>query len=275
MTPEQLFLSNLVLIERVVASICHRHCVFGDEAEELDAWVKLKLVDNDYAVLRKFQGKSKLKTYLTAVIANLFRDHLIRKHGKWRSTRVAQALGQEAVMLEQLVYRDGLGVAQAVEILKRNAGGERSRDELAAIAAKLPVRERRRFESDAALETLGADGKVEERVDDLERAELARRLEAALRRALARLEHEDRLILRMWLRGLSIAAIAKRLGLAQRRLYTRRDRSLRRLAADLETEGLSAEDVRDLLGWERLELRLGLEPEAGERQSARKAKTDD
>ncbi len=103
MTPEQLFLSNLPLIERVIGSICRRHCVFDDEADEFDAMVKLKLVDDDYAVLRKFKGKSLLKTYLTTVVANLFRDHLIHKHGKWRSSRIAQTLGQEAVQLERLV----------------------------------------------------------------------------------------------------------------------------------------------------------------------------
>ena len=274
MTPEQLFLTNLALIERIAASICRRHSVFGDEAEDFDAWVKLKLVDNDYAVLRKVKGKSLLKTYLTTVVANLFRDHLIAKRGKWRSTKAARVLGQEAVQLEQLIYRDGLGVGQAVELLKRNTCVEASREELAAIAVKLPVRERRRFESDDALESMGADGRVEERVQDLERARLARRLEAALGRSLAGLAPEDRLILRLWLQGVSIAAVAKRLGLPQRRLYTRRDKALRRLAADLESDGLSAEDARNLLGWERLELRLDLEKEERE-EPAPDAKIED
>ena len=259
MTPEELFLSKLALIERVIASICRRHCVFGDEAEDFDAWVKLKLVDRDYAVLRKFKGKSLLKTYLTTVIANLFRDYLIQKRGKWRSTKIAQTMGPEAIRLEQLLYRDGIALDQAVEILKRNAGVEQSRDELEKMAARLPVRPRRRFESDDALESMGEDGRVEELTRDREREEIAEQLETALSHALARLPHEDRLILKLWLRGISIAAIAKRLGLPQRRLYTRRDQALRLLLKDLKSEGLSAGVVRDLLGWERLELDLGLD----------------
>ncbi len=258
MTPEQLFLSKLQLIERIIASICRRHCFFGDEADEFDAWVKLKLIDNDYAVLRKFQGKSLLKTYLTAVVGNLFRDYLIQKHGKWRPSTMAKRQGPEAVRLESLLYREGLSVTEAVESLKRNLGAESSHDELAELAARLPVRLPRRFESDDRLNRLPEDGKVEERVLDRERSATVERLEEALRRALARLAHEDRLILRMWLEGFSIAAIAKRLGLAQRRLYTRRDKSLKALAADLEREGLGAGKIRELLGWERLELRLGL-----------------
>ena len=269
MTPEQLFLSKLPLIERVIASTCRRHCVFGDEADEFDAVVKLKLVDDDYAVLRKFKGKSLLKTYLMTVIANLFRDYLIKKHGKWRSSKIALTLGREAIRLEQLIYRDGLGSQQAVEILKRNAGVEQSRDELAAMAARLPVRERRQFESDAVFDNMGADGKVDERIRDRERADVARRLEMSLARSLAALPQEDRLILQLWLQGVSIAAIAKRLGSVQRRLYTRRDRALRKLAEDLESEGLSAEQVRGLLGWERLELRLGLEDKDGEDETSR------
>lgn len=262
MTPEQLFLSQIQLIERVVASICRRHCLFGDDAEDFGSEVKLKLIDDDYAVLRKFRGKSLLKTYLTTVVANLFRDYLIRKHGKWRPSMMARRRGPEAVQLEHLVYRDGLSVEEAVESLKRNVKVETSREELAALAARLPVRPPRRFESDDKLRDMAGEEGVEERVRDRERAATARRLESALKAALAKLPHEDRLILKRWLDGVSIANIASQLGLDQRRLYTRRDRALRELAAGLEAGGLSARKIRDLLEWESLELDLGLVEDA-------------
>lgn len=258
MTPEELFLSQLQLIERVIASICRRHCFFGDEAEEFDAWVKLRLIDDDYAVLRKFRGKSLLKTYLTTVVANLFRDYLIRKSGKWRPSAMAKRRGQEAVQLEHLLYRDGVAVSEAVEILKRNAGVELSREELTELAAKLPVRPPRRFESDDKLQHMAEDGRVEERVRDRERAEILQRVEGGIAKALARLEPEDRLILKRWLDGFAIARIASQLGLEQRRLYTRKDKALRELAAGLEEEGLTSTEVLDLLAWDGLELDLGL-----------------
>ncbi len=271
MTSEELFLSKLQLIERIVASICRRHGFFGDEADEFDAWVKLKLIDKDYAALRKFQGKCLLKTYLTTVIANLFRDYLIQKHGKWRSSAMAKRRGPEAVRLESLLYRQGLSVSEAVESLKRNLGVEASREALEDLAARLPVRLPRRFEGEDRLNRLPENGKVEQRVRDRERADTVERLEDALQRALARLAHEDRLILKLWLEGISIAAIAKRLGLAQRRLYTRRDKSLKELATDLKREGLGAAKIRELLGWEGLELQLGLSDEKNDPKDAREA----
>ena len=263
MTPEELFLSQLQLIERVTASICRRHCFFGEDAKDFGAEVKLRLIDDDYAVLRKFRGKSLLKTYLTTVVANLFRDHLIRKHGKWRPSMMARRRGPEAVQLEHLLNRDGLGVEEAVESLKRNAKVELSRDELAELAAKLPVRPQRRFESDDKLRDVAGEDRAEERVLDRERSETARRLEAALGKALGRLPHEDRLILKRWLDGASIAAIGSQLGFDQRRLYTRKDKALKELAAGLEAEGFAAGEIRDLLEWESLELELGLPAEEG------------
>ena len=257
MTPEELFLSNLQLIERIIASLCRRHCFFGDEAEDFSAWVKFKLIDDDYAVLRKFQGKSLLKTYLNTVVANLFRDQMIQKYGKWHSSMRARNLGGEAVQLEYLLYREGHALHDAVEILATSSKVELSRDELTELAAQLPVRPPRRFEGDQKLQNLAADGRVEERILDQERIATARRVEAALRDALGRLPHEDRLILRMWLDGFSIAVIAKRLGIKQRSLYSRRDKALRKLAASLEDEGLGASVVRDLLDWKGLNLKLG------------------
>ena len=44
--------------------------------------MKLKLIENDYAILAKFQGKAKLSTYLTTVIHNMFRDYRIQKWGR-------------------------------------------------------------------------------------------------------------------------------------------------------------------------------------------------
>ena len=117
---------------------------------------KAILIDDDYAVLRKFRGKSLLKTYLSTVIANLFRDHLIRKHGKWRPSAMARRRGREAAQLERLLFRDGLSVTEAVEILKRNAGVEQSREELTTLAAELPVRLRSRCRQTSAAKRFAA-----------------------------------------------------------------------------------------------------------------------
>jgi hypothetical protein len=70
MTREQQFLSELAVIERVIAAACARRGLRGGDAEDFASVVKTRFVENDYEILSKFQGRT-LKTYLTAVINRL------------------------------------------------------------------------------------------------------------------------------------------------------------------------------------------------------------
>jgi len=54
-------------VDGVVRTIARRHRLPADEADELGSSVRLKLVENDYEVLRKFEGRSQLRTYLITV----------------------------------------------------------------------------------------------------------------------------------------------------------------------------------------------------------------
>ena len=66
LTPEQLFLGHLDLIEAIVGH-CYRGSRFKpQEAEDFRGTVMVKLIEDDYAVFRKFQGRSTMKTYLTS-----------------------------------------------------------------------------------------------------------------------------------------------------------------------------------------------------------------
>lgn len=78
-SPDQTFLAHLGYIERVAAHACRRRGFSREEAEEFVSVVKCKLIENDYAVIRKFQGKSSFRTYLTVVVQWLFLNHL--NHG--------------------------------------------------------------------------------------------------------------------------------------------------------------------------------------------------
>lgn len=249
MSPEELFLSKLEVIERVVASVCRRHCLYGAEAEDFGSGVKLKLIADDYAVLRKFRGKSLLETYLTTVIVNLYRDYQIQKWGKWRPSAKAKRLGQEAIQLEQLLYRDGRSLEEAVEILIRNFRVGLSRQELTELAAQLPQKSRRRIEGEDQLPDLPGDERTERRILDEERAATRSRAEEALEKALERLSGEDRLLLKMrfW-DGFTVARIASSLKLEQRPLYTRFENLSKELRATLEGEGVGASEVAEILG---------------------------
>ncbi|MGB5160561.1 MAG: sigma-70 family RNA polymerase sigma factor [Thermoanaerobaculia bacterium] len=268
-TPEETFTYNLELIDRVIRSICRRNCVLEDEAEDFESWARLKLIDNDYAVLRRFQGRSTLKTYLTTVLHNLFRDYRIGKWGKWRPSAVAKRKGAVAAQLETLLMRDGYSLHEAIEMLRTNFEVEATVEELEAIAAELPPRVSRKMDGEASIERMVIEGHVEERVIESERSELAARTEATLAEALATLPAEDRLMLRMrYQDGFTIASIATALGLEQRPLYRRFERSLVTLRQELEARGLGLDEVRELFGWDRLELEIRYQNEEMEKPPA-------
>lgn len=254
---EDQFLSLLPWIDRLIADLCHRYCVQGDEMEELASLVKLKLIDDDYAVLRSFQQRSRITTFLTVVIQNLFRDYWIRKWGRWRVSTRAKRQGAVAMQLEILLYRDGFSFHEAARILRRNYGVRASWEELADLAGRLPQRSPRRFEGMEALETRVSEDLPDRRLRDEERSFSAKRAQVVLNRALASLTAEDRLILRMRFReGLSVPDIAAALHLGPRRIHGRLQRRLTDLRATLELAGFTRQEVTDLLEWKEFDIQV-------------------
>ena len=254
---EALFLANLDWIERSAASLCRRYGLGGDEAEDVCSWVKLKLIEDDYAPLRKFRGDSSIRTYLVVVVAALFRDYRAGHWGRWRPSAAALRGGPLAVKLETLVYRDGCTLDQAARTLRESPQPElhRAREmtdgELARMLAELPVRgPLRPYEAgEAPLEGVAGPSSAEERVaeDEAERSRAA--VFGALERVLARLPEEDRLIIRLhYWKGLSVADVARATSLPQKPLYRRIDRILGQLRRELPAEGVRPEQLRDFLG---------------------------
>lgn len=247
---ETLFLQNLGWIERVAASLCAKYGIRGDDAEDFASWAKLRLIENDYAVFRKFRGESSITTYLTIVVASLFRDYRVERWGRWRPSAAAQRRGALAVRLETLVYRDGHRLDQAAEILRTSGVTDLPDRELAALLAELPPRAPLRpvEVGPEPVESAPSSDSADERVVAEERERERRETEEALLLALQRLPDEDRLILRMrfW-EGMSVADIARALALPQKPLYRRLYQALVQLRKQLEAMGVSRERARRLL----------------------------
>jgi len=243
---EALFVGHLGWIERVAGTVCRRHGSSREDAEDFLSWVKLRLIEDDYAVLRKFRGESSLTTYLTVVIAMLFRDYRIHHWGRWRPSAAARRRGGLAVRLETLVYRDQLRLEQAGEAL-RTAGETDLRDrDLARLLSELPARGPARPTPVGPDPLAGAP--AADRADDLVVAEEVEAGRRAIAGVLERLPAEDRLMLRMrfW-EGMSVAEIARGLGLPQKPLYRRMERALANLRGLLEEAGVSRDRARATL----------------------------
>lgn len=232
----------------MITSICRRHCLTGDEADDFRSLVHEKFIEDDYAVLRKFRGISTLQTYLTAVIANRFRDYRIHKWGKWRPSAKARKLGDVAVRLETLISRDGMTLDQALETLRATGGEPIAREEAAEVVSQLPVRPPRRLEGEAALAGVASPELTDQALVERERDGMLARVTEALERALLTLPHEDQVIVRMrFLDGFTVAQISRTLGLRQKPLYDRLEGDLGRLRQALSADGVTSGAVQELL----------------------------
>lgn len=257
---ERRFLEHLPRIERAASSVARRAGFQPQEVEDFVSTVKVKLIDDDYAVLRKHRGDSSLGTFLVTVVHNLFKDHLNHRFGKFRPSQAARNGGPVALALERLLVIDQHDTEAAIEILKRNHGVEDSRQALRALAATLPARSPRRLVGDEALEQRpsdSSDDSPEQRVIDGEQEAAAASVGQALTRALATLDPQDVLILKMSYRdGCKLSTVARSLRLVQRSLYSRRDRCFRALRRALEAEGVGWDDVQELLRWPGAAIRV-------------------
>src|SRR5687768_12032688 len=130
MDPRQVYVEHLDAITRIAESLCRRNGIRDADAEDFVSEVKLKLLQDDCAILRKHRGTCSTTTFLTVVIANLFRDHRIKMWGKWRSSAEARRRGDVAVLLEAAVYRDGQSFDEACATLSRNGQHKVDRAEL-------------------------------------------------------------------------------------------------------------------------------------------------
>lgn len=245
--PRRLYEEHLDLIGTICSSIGRRNGCRPDEIEDFTSQVHVKLLEDECARLAKFEGRSSLRTFLVATIANLFRDWRIEKWGKWRPSALAQRLGPLAVRLERLLYRDRRSFAEAVRELRANYGETAPEPEMEHIAGQLKPRFSRRAVGDEGLEALPAGSQPDDDLLADERAEQGRRIVEALEAVMAELSVEDRMLLRLRFEdGLTVATIARMLGVPQRPLYGRLDRLYKQLRVELEARGVDADQVARL-----------------------------
>lgn len=247
---DQLFLSSLPLIDTIAAHASRRARLSKEEAEDFTSHLKIKLIENDYAMLRNYQGKSSFRTYLTLVIKRLLLDYGDNLWGKWRSSVEASRIGRIAVEWEALRVRDGFTFDEALQVLQTRHEETPSREELVELEARLPPRPLyRQRVSDERLENLSSRELAPDQ-DLLQRDSGGQRRKAlaALQNTLDKLPSEDRLLLMMYLKGgFRVSEVARTLRLEQKPLYRRMYKIMKELRIRMEKQGFSREQVRLLL----------------------------
>ena len=241
-----MFLSALTMIDRIIVLQTRRHALSPADADEYAAWAKARIIDADYAVLRKFGGRSSLHTYLTAVLVNLFRDYRNHCWGRWRPSAAAKRFGPIAMRLEELLYREAHPLREAGQIL-RFSGAQLTDAEIAQLAARIPsrpvVRELSLEDTSDVVATI-ADSNVHS--PDIS-PELES-LEITLQSLLNDLSPEDALIVKMrfW-SGMSVADIARTLQLKQKPLYRRIEAIQEQMRLALEARGIDRTTASEFL----------------------------
>jgi len=243
--------TNLDLIDRVIRFTSRRQRLDESDAEEFASVVKLRLIENDYAVIRKFAGRSQFATFITIVVQHMLLDYRIHHWGKWHASAEAKRLGDLAVELEQLLHRDGRTIDEVLPLICAHHP-DATRESLEEIAARLPERRaRRRMVDITEAESVAIDHATDDSVMATERKKVSEKLSVAMRDALARLPEHDRLILQLRFESrMTVAQIARSLKIEQKLLYRRIEKLLRDLRAELEQAGIDPRDIAGLIGSE-------------------------
>jgi RNA polymerase sigma factor (sigma-70 family) len=259
MDPRQLLEQNVELIDRVVSRACRRVGVAAGDVGDIASTVKLALVENDYAILRRFEGRSSLATYLAIVVQRMLADLRERTHGRWRPSPEAQRLGEPAILIEDVVGRQRRSIDEAMPMV-RSVDASITRQDVVAIADRLPQRIPRPREVQLPPEEevpLASGERTDAAALEGELRKLSRRAGTLMRETMNTWAAEDRLLVRLRFESaLSIADIARLMKVPQRPLYRRLESLLGQLREVLQTAGIDPATADELVGASQ---RIGME----------------
>jgi len=258
---EELFIANVDRIDRLVRTACRRHNMKPADVEDFGSFVYVHVIENDYAVLRKFEQRCNLSTYLTVVVQRLLNDYRIHFWGKWHPSAEAKRLGPAALRIEVLLHRDRKPPDEAYRLLEQ-LGEAIPRAQFDAIAAKLPERRPRPRlidVDDVATDLSLPPDQIESDAAAGERSRAAVTVSETLHKALTELVEEDLTILRLhFVEGMTIAEIARALHLQQKPLYRRIHGICKRLRERLAEYGIDAAQADEIIGRPEIALDFGL-----------------
>ena len=246
---QRLLTDHLDLIDQIVRTTGRRRHLSATEREDFASFVHVRFIEDNYGILRKFQNRSSIWTYLAAVIERLSLDYCTEKWGRWRPSAMAERLGPVAVVLERLITRDGHTVDEAIEIVRTHHDVSQSATQLRRMWEQLPVRIRNIDVDEAVAEGVTAPETSEANIEDAARRESIDRLERALKSAFESIAEQDRVLIALRFdEELSIAAIAKLTGSSVPTLHRRLDKSVKQLRMALSRAGFDPGEVVSLIG---------------------------
>lgn len=246
---QEWFIEQLPTIERAIAFVCRRYKLTPTESEDFASSVKLKLIENDYAILRKFEHRSTFSSFIAVTVRRMLINQWVQERGRWNASAEAKRMGDAAVRLEVLLHREGRTLDEVIPIVATAFDLDNSRVE--EMARRLPPRRPR--PRDVDVEQIdyekGLPGDVvESAAFEDERKKVATRAREIIRGALANVSEDDRVILRLrFFGGMSVADIARSLHLEQKLLYRRIERHLHAIRDALDEAGIRGDELDSVI----------------------------
>lgn len=246
-TAEALFLEQLETIDRVLSFVGRRSSLH--DADDFGSWVKLKLIENGYSIIRKFEGRN-FPAYISTVIHRLVLDYRIHLWGKWHASAEAKRQGEVAIALEVMICRDGRSLEEALPALKR-IRPDLTREQAERITGSLPPRapKVREVELDDAMAHLTVPAEsVADRPLARERASLWRQISGVVSAYFQSIGEEERATLRLHFgSGMTVAEVSRALRVEQKPLYRQLRRHETELRKRLEATGIDWSVAHDLM----------------------------
>ncbi|HKO56500.1 MAG TPA: sigma-70 family RNA polymerase sigma factor [Thermoanaerobaculia bacterium] len=250
MDAKELFLQSSEAIERIATYVSRKGHLDATETEDFVSYVNVELIDNNYEVIRKFEGRSTFTTYLNTVIQHLFYQYRVKMWGKWRPSAEAKRIGHKAITLERLLTRDGYSLDEAVQVLTTGAAAGFTVPEIEAIYLRLPIRMPRPVLVSQASppDTAAAAVDTDDRLMSRDRQEAGRAAARVIDAAIKDFPLEDQLLLqlRFW-HAWKVPHIAEHMRIPPKKAYKRIDKLLSVLRGKLERAGVGRHLIAEVL----------------------------
>jgi RNA polymerase sigma factor for flagellar operon FliA len=257
---EALLVCHLRDIQTVITFVCRRNGLREADAEDFSSEVLLRIIENDYAILRKFESRCAFKNYLVVVVQRLLLDRRNRDFGKWHASAEAKRFGAAGVLAEKLLRRERKTVDETADALARS-GMPLTKPQIEELCAQLPERKSRPREVNLAEgDETSAGATAEPDLTRGDRTRFARRLSDAVRKSMSRFSAEDQAIIRMHFDAdMTVAEIARALNVSQKPIYRRLQRRLDDIRKSLKVAGIDAPTALEVVSDAGIELELGLD----------------
>jgi len=239
----------------LLLQVVHRFEYEEDRAEECFLFVCEQLSANGCRRLRRFQpaGPASFSTWLRLVTRNLCLDWRRRENGRLRAFRSVSRLGALDRRVADCIYERGMSLREtllALQTFHPSLTEEQLSESLRRVRESLDSRQlwllgrRRKKLQSLERDSASSNERFEAQIADPDPspeglAEIAER-RSALTRALARLDSEERLLVRLrYEEGLTLDQVSQLAGLGNPQ---RADRRIREVLARLRRELVGAEN---------------------------------